>query len=147
MTLRRHGADQITLSLHHSITLCTASFAVRVINTTNLASHLFNIQRSHLNRRCNHFLRAHTRRHNRLRRFRIGHKLLLVLFAERKLDRVGRRFGAEVIHARFQAFLPGVEVHRREFRKRRRFHEHVEALALADVYAAICTHVNDDPLA
>lgn len=62
---------------------------------------------------------------HRFRHFCVGHKLLLVLLAKRKLDGVGRCLGAEVIHAGFQPFLPSIEVHGRKLRERRRFHKHV----------------------
>lgn len=69
-----------------------------------------------------------------------------VLF-HRKLDGVHRSFGAQVVHARFQALLPGVEVHGRELAEIGIFYKQVHALALANVRAPVGGHVYDGLLA
>ncbi len=66
------------------------------------------------------------------------------LRADGELDGVNSGFGAEVVHAGFQAALPRVEVHGGELAEVGVFDKEVHALALADERAPVGSHVNDD---
>jgi len=54
--------------------------------------------------------------------------------------------GAQVVHARLEALLPGVEVQGSELAKVGVRHEHVEALALINVCTAVGSHVHQGAL-
>ncbi len=54
--------------------------------------------------------------------------------------------GAQVVHAGLQALLPSIEVQGSELAKVGIWHEHVEALALVNVSAAVSCHVNQRSL-
>lgn len=68
------------------------------------------------------------------------------MLLHRELDGVGGGFGAQVVHARFQALLPAVEVHARELAEVHVQHVQVQALALADERAPVGRHIDDAAL-
>jgi hypothetical protein len=68
------------------------------------------------------------------------------LLFHRELDGVGGGFGAQVVHAGFEAALPAVEVHAGELAEVGVLHVQVQALALADVGTPVGGHVDDGAL-
>jgi len=61
---------------------------------------------------------------------------------DRKLDSLSCGSCPEVVHSRFQAFLPSIEVHAGELTKRRGLEVDVETLTLADEWPAISGQVD-----
>jgi len=82
--------------------------------------------------------------------FRIRLCLLRVLnqaLVHRKLDSLGSRPCAQIVHPRLQTLLPPIKVHTRKLSQRRRLQMHVQALALADESPAVRSEVQDFLLA
>ena len=80
----------------------------------------------------------------RLRHFHRGgiNRRRLFLF-DGKFDRVDRRFGAEVVHAGFEAALPSVEMHGGELGEVGFLDEEIQRLGLADESSAVGGHVDE----
>ena len=72
-----------------------------------------------------------------------GPDLLLI---HREFNSIRRRTRAEVIHARLQALLPSIKVHRGQFRSIGLGHEDIEGLGLVDEGATVGGHVDERPL-
>ena len=73
-------------------------------------------------------------------------RCFLVFLVHSELDCVRSGFGAQVVHACFQALFPSVEMHGGQFRRVDVFHEDIQGLRLADECSAIRGHVNQGPL-
>ena len=74
----------------------------------------------------------------------IGYRRSLIGFLRNgKLDGLRGGLGAQVVHTRLQALLPGVEVHGRQFAHVGGFHKQVERLGLVNKQSAIRSHVDD----
>ena len=65
------------------------------------------------------------------------------LWFKTELDRLRARFGAKIIHARFERSLPAVKVHRRQLRVGRLLHEQVHRLALIDEMRSVGRVIDD----